>query len=45
VADEPEVETVTLPLRQHIGASAVPCVAVGERVTRGQCLPISRQAP
>ncbi|EEH5155358.1 electron transport complex protein RnfC, partial [Salmonella enterica subsp. enterica serovar Kentucky] len=25
-------------LRQHIGASAVPTVAVGERVTRGQCV-------
>ncbi len=29
---------VTLPLRQHIGISAVPCVAPGERVTRGQLL-------
>lgn len=25
-----------LPLRQHIGISAVLCVAPGERVTRGQ---------
>ncbi|MBR7415451.1 electron transport complex protein RnfC, partial [Klebsiella quasipneumoniae] len=25
-------------LRQHIGISAVPCVAPGERVTRGQVL-------
>ena len=29
---------VTLPLRQQIGRSAVPCVAPGERVTRGQVL-------
>jgi Na+-translocating ferredoxin:NAD+ oxidoreductase RnfC subunit len=35
---EPEVACVTLPLRQHIGISAVPCVAPGERVTRGQVL-------
>ncbi|MBX4340687.1 hypothetical protein K4G93_21405, partial [Mycobacterium tuberculosis] len=32
-AVEPEVACVTLPLRQHIGISAVPCVAPGERVT------------
>lgn len=38
VEEEPSVETVTLQLRQHIGASAVPTVAVGERVTRGQCV-------
>ncbi|MHA5013358.1 4Fe-4S dicluster domain-containing protein [Klebsiella quasipneumoniae] len=38
VEDEPAVETVTLQLRQHIGASAVANVAVGERVTRGQCV-------
>lgn len=37
-AVEPEVGCVTLPLRQHIGISAVPCVAPGERVTRGQLL-------
>ncbi|GKK98870.1 ferredoxin [Klebsiella pneumoniae] len=37
-AVEPEVACVTLPLRQHIGISAVPCVAPGERVTRGQVL-------
>ena len=37
-AVEPEVACVTLPLRQHIGISAVPCVAPGERVTRGQLL-------
>lgn len=38
VEEEPSVEKVTLQLRQHIGASAVPIVAVGERVTRGQCV-------
>ncbi|VGP52587.1 Electron transport complex subunit RsxC [Klebsiella quasipneumoniae subsp. similipneumoniae] len=38
VEDQPSVEKVTLQLRQHIGASAVPNVAVGERVTRGQCV-------
>ncbi|WP_122029413.1 cobalamin reductase PduS [Salmonella enterica] len=38
VEEEPSVEKVTLQLRQHIGASAVPTVAVGERVTRGQCV-------
>lgn len=27
---------LTLPLGQHIGAPAVPCVAVGERVLKGQ---------
>ncbi|VEA32720.1 polyhedral body protein [Salmonella enterica subsp. enterica] len=36
--EEPSVEKVTLQLRQHIGASAVANVAVGERVTRGQCV-------
>ena len=38
VEDQPSVEKVTLQLRQHIGAGAVPNVAVGERVTRGQCV-------
>ncbi|EDT7028344.1 cobalamin reductase PduS [Salmonella enterica] len=38
VEEEPSVEKVTLQLRQHIGASSVPTVAVGERVTRGQCV-------
>ncbi|HFZ8993000.1 TPA: 4Fe-4S dicluster domain-containing protein [Citrobacter freundii] len=28
----------TLLLRQHIGASAVPCVQKGDRVVRGQCV-------
>lgn len=36
--DEPVTEKTTLLLRQHIGASAVPCVQKGERVTRGQCV-------
>ncbi|WP_196210268.1 cobalamin reductase PduS [Citrobacter sp. Res13-Sevr-PEB04-36] len=31
-------ETTTLLLRQHIGASTIPCVQKGERVTRGQCV-------
>ena len=30
--------TTTLLLRQHIGASAVPCVQKGDRVIRGQCV-------
>ncbi|MGS9073809.1 electron transport complex protein RnfC, partial [Salmonella enterica subsp. enterica serovar Infantis] len=38
VEEEPSGEKVTLQLRQHIGASAVPTVAVGERVTRGHCV-------
>lgn len=38
VEEEPSVKKVTLQLRQHIGASAVANVAVGERVTRGQCV-------
>lgn len=36
--DEPVTEKTTLLLRQHIGASSVPCVQKGERVTRGQCV-------
>lgn len=31
-------EKTTLLLRQHIGASAVPCVQKGDRVVRGQCV-------
>ncbi|MBE0483497.1 MAG: electron transport complex subunit RsxC [Bacterioplanes sp.] len=27
-----------LPLHQHIGAAAIPCVNVGERVLKGQCI-------
>lgn len=37
-AEEPLVEKTTLLLRQHIGASAVPCVQNGDRVVRGQCV-------
>jgi len=33
-----EPSQVVLPLRQHIGATAVPSVKQGERVTRGQCI-------
>lgn len=29
---------VTISLRQHVGAPAVPCVAVGDRVRQGQCI-------
>ncbi|QBM23994.1 electron transport complex protein RnfC [Citrobacter arsenatis] len=42
--DAPLAETdystdkTTLLLRQHIGASAIPCVQQGERVARGQCV-------
>lgn len=42
--DAPLVETdyptskTTLLLRQHIGASAIPCVQQGEHVVRGQCV-------
>lgn len=31
-------DETTLLLRQHIGASAIPCVQKGERVVRGQCV-------
>ncbi|HCB2603248.1 TPA: SLBB domain-containing protein [Citrobacter koseri] len=34
----PSTDKMTLLLRQHIGASAVPCVQKGERVVRGQCV-------
>ena len=42
--DAPLTETdyptdkTTLVLRQHIGASAIPCVQQGEHVVRGQCV-------
>lgn len=42
--DAPLTETdyptdkTTLLLRQHIGASAIPCVLQGEHVVRGQCV-------
>ncbi len=29
---------LVLPLHQHIGESAVPCVEIGERVLKGQCI-------
>ena len=29
---------VTLPLRQHVGAPALPCVAVGDTVSAGQLI-------
>lgn len=32
----PEIRRVCLPLRQHIGAPAVPVVTIGERVVQGQ---------
>ena len=34
----PHPEKVTLLLRQHIGASAIPCVQKGDCVVRGQCV-------
>lgn len=30
--------SVTIPLLQHIGAPAIPCVAVGDKVKEGQCI-------
>lgn len=36
LAQEPT--QVTLPLRQHIGAPAIPCVQPGDKVTHGQCI-------
>ena len=36
VTREYQTDKTTLLLRQHIGASAVPCVSEGERVVRGQ---------
>lgn len=38
VDEVPDPDTVTLPLRQHIGSPAVACVAQGDRVERGQCI-------
>ncbi|EIF6980136.1 SLBB domain-containing protein [Salmonella enterica] len=35
---EPQPDRVILLLRQHIGASAIPCVQKGDRVVRGQCI-------
>ena len=31
-------QRVVLPLRQHVGAPAVPCVQAGDSVTRGQLI-------
>lgn len=36
----PTPERVTIPLRQHIGAPAIPVCAVGERVSAGQVIGI-----
>lgn len=38
VEEEPVAMSVTLALRQHIGAPALPCVEKGEQVTKGQKL-------
>ena len=42
-AVEPEVACVTLPLRQHIGISAVPCVAPVSytHLARSACTPVN----
>ena len=34
----PLPEVVTIPLAQHIGAPAVPCVNVGDTVTKGDVI-------
>lgn len=34
----PLPDELRLPLRQHAGAAASPCVRIGERVRRGQCI-------
>lgn len=31
-------ERVLLPLKQHIGSAAEPCVKIGDSVTKGQCI-------
>lgn len=36
IEDIPAPDTLVFPLTQHIGAAAVPCVSVGERVLMGQ---------
>jgi electron transport complex protein RnfC len=38
IAEAPLPRHLILPLQQHIGAIARPCVAVGERVLRGQVI-------
>ena len=34
----PLPDALILPLRQHIGTQAVPCVTVGDHVLKGQCI-------
>lgn len=34
----PIPDELVLPLHQHIGAAAIPCVSIGERVLKGQCI-------
>lgn len=36
IVDAPVPKRLAIPLSQHIGASATPCVEVGDRVLRGQ---------
>ena len=38
IAEAPAPARVVLPMAQHIGAPCVPCVAVGDRVLRGQAV-------
>ncbi len=38
IRSAPMAALLTLPLGQHIGAPAVPCVTVGERVLKGQTI-------
>ncbi|MFZ1875144.1 MAG: 4Fe-4S dicluster domain-containing protein [Chania sp.] len=37
-AEHYQPEQVLLPLRQHIGAAAIPTVVIGEKVAHGQCI-------
>ncbi|MHA7847336.1 4Fe-4S dicluster domain-containing protein [Serratia sp. D1N4] len=37
-AEHYQPEQVLLPLRQHIGAAAIPTVVIGEKVMHGQCI-------
>lgn len=39
------VSRLTIPLRQHAGAPATPCVAVGDRVQGGQAVGTMRPGP
>ena len=34
----PIPETLVIPLSQHIGAAAIPCVEVGQSVLKGQVI-------